>query len=245
MCSRNGTLFILVLFLMLFYDSTSLECTQLGPCICRLPNGYYYNLTSLADKEILEDEKFNLRVYFQPCKDISIFINESDVCSSGSGVSLCMYNMTSNITTNLGTIRDTQMKLLNSGNNEFPVFEIHHNNVTSIINILCVTDSDINFTIGKISHDTEKYYFNLVSPYGCKKEPQYRGLSTGSVLVILFFTFAGMYLIAGAIILKTLRGATGWEMLPNHDFWCELPSLVRDGVVFTFNCCRANSYERI
>ncbi|EFN78207.1 hypothetical protein EAI_08183, partial [Harpegnathos saltator] len=48
------------------------------------------------------------------------------------------------------------------------------------------------------------------------------GLSTGSVLVILFFTFAGMYLIAGAIILKTLRGATGWEMLPNHDFWCEL-----------------------
>jgi len=28
-------------------------------------------------------------------------------------------------------------------------------------------------------------------------------------------------------VLKALRGATGWEMVPNHDFWCKLPSLVK------------------
>jgi len=69
-------------------------------------------------------------------------------------------------------------------------------------------------------------YFYLSSPYGCKIELQ-KGLSTGSVLVILFFIFVGIYFIGGAIALKMLRGATGWEMLPNHNFWIELPSLVR------------------
>lgn len=53
MCIRNGTLIALALFLILFCDSTSSECTQLGPCVCRLPDGYYYNLTSLADKELV------------------------------------------------------------------------------------------------------------------------------------------------------------------------------------------------
>lgn len=115
----------------------------------------------------------------------------------------------------------------------------------------------------------------LISPYGCKME-SHKGLSIGSVLLILFFTIAGIYFIGGIITLRILRGATGWEMLPNHDFWTKLPSLVRvsdiiflikyncyyhyysfikkiillsfflqDGIVFTFNCCRADSYERI
>ena len=53
------------------------------------------------------------------------------------------------------------------------------------------------------------------------------GLSTGSLLVILFFVSVGVYFIGGIIVLKALRGATGWEMVPNHEFWCKLPSLVR------------------
>ncbi|XP_014469688.1 PREDICTED: cation-dependent mannose-6-phosphate receptor-like [Dinoponera quadriceps] len=245
MCCRNGTLVALALFLILFCDSTSSECTQLGPCVCRLPDNSYYNLTSLADKkEPLIADKDDLTVYFHPCKDISIPIsgNLNNPCFNGSGVSLCMLEKAKKII-NLGTINDTHMKLSN-GNNKFPVFEIHHDNMTSIINIVCVINSDVHFMIDQVFPDTKTYHFMLVSPYGCKKEPQ-RGLSTGSVLVILFFTFAGIYLIGGAVVLKTLRGATGWEMLPNHDFWCELPLLVRDGIVFTFNCCRANSYERI
>jgi len=49
----------------------------------------------------------------------------------------------------------------------------------------------------------------------------------GSVLVILFFVSAGVYFIGGIIVLKALRGATGWEMIPNHEFWYKLPSLVK------------------
>jgi hypothetical protein len=58
------------------------------------------------------------------------------------------------------------------------------------------------------------------------------GLSTGSVLVILFFVFTTLYFVGGAVALKLLRGAEGREMIPNYDFWVDLPNLVRVSV-----CC--------
>lgn len=58
------------------------------------------------------------------------------------------------------------------------------------------------------------------------------GLSTGSILVILFFMFTTLYFVGGAIALKLLRGAEGREMIPNYDFWVDLPHLVSVSV-----CC--------
>lgn len=57
-------------------------------------------------------------------------------------------------------------------------------------------------------------------------------ISMGSTLVILLFVFSGLYFIGGAIALKFLRGATGWELLPNHEFWCDLPSLIRVSIAY-------------
>lgn len=58
------------------------------------------------------------------------------------------------------------------------------------------------------------------------------GLSVGSVLVILFFVFTTLYFVGGAIALKLLRGAEGREMIPNYDFWVDLPNLVSVSI-----CC--------
>jgi hypothetical protein len=55
-------------------------------------------------------------------------------------------------------------------------------------------------------------------------------LSTGSVLVIVFFVFTTLYFVGGAIALRLLRGAKGKEMIPNYDFWVDLPNLVRVSV---------------
>lgn len=54
-----------------------------------------------------------------------------------------------------------------------------------------------------------------------------RGLSTGSVLVILLFVFSGIYFAGGALGLKFLRGAVGLELIPHYEFWSDLPGLVR------------------
>jgi len=85
--------------------------------------------------------------------------------------------------------------------------------------------------------------FNLTSkcccPNGCliaipKASPG--GLSTGSVLLITFFTLLIAYLIVG-ILWNLFNGAQGVEMLPNLQFWNELPTLVVEGISFTFSCC--------
>lgn len=51
---------------------------------------------------------------------------------------------------------------LPDGNNKFPVFEMHNNNITSIISIVCMTDSDIHFMVDRINQDARIY----VSIYG-------------------------------------------------------------------------------
>ncbi|XP_011881291.1 PREDICTED: cation-dependent mannose-6-phosphate receptor-like [Vollenhovia emeryi] len=248
MCCYNATFIVLSLFLILFCDPTSSECTQLAPCVCSLPDGYYYNLTGLANAEPFVDDKYNWTVHFHPCTNVKMKIDNKtpSACTNGTGVSLCMYNKTQPNQTLTGTIEETKMTMSSTGNT--PVFEIVHKDIKSIIEIVCFTaeENESTFTISKSPSAEPKAVnrFALMSPHGCKIAPE-KGLSTGSVLVILFFVCAGLYFIGGIVALKTLRGATGWEMVPNHEFWCKLPSLVRDGVVFTFSCCRADSYERI
>ncbi|KAL6261207.1 hypothetical protein P5V15_008732 [Pogonomyrmex californicus] len=250
MCCRGATFIVLSLFLILFCDTTSSECTQLMPCFCSLPDGSYYNLIALASSEPFTDTKFNLTAYFHPCTNRKIKVNEDNdtTCSNGTGVSLCIYDFrilkNKNETLNFGTVEETKLKLLDS--NKYPVFEMQHGGIKSIIKIVCHSDKETYFGI-EPPINSKEYEFTLRSPYGCKIIPksETKGLSTGSVLVILFFTFAGLYFFGGIIILKTLRGATGWEMIPNLDFWSTLPSLVKDGVIFVFGCCRGNTYERI
>lgn len=60
------------------------------------------------------------------------------------------------------------------------------------------------------------------------------GLSTGSMLVIMLLVFILVYFGGGMLTLRILRGAEGREMIPNVDFWTDLPYLVR---VSLFSFC--------
>ncbi|KAK0072416.1 hypothetical protein PV325_011392 [Microctonus aethiopoides] len=90
-----------------------------------------------------------------------------------------------------------------------------------------------------------KHNLTLLSSKTCLIRLKSLGLSTGSVLVILLCVFSSLYFIGGAVALKVFRGAVGLELIPNYDFWSDLPGLVRDGVAFTFSGCSIVSYERI
>jgi hypothetical protein len=61
------------------------------------------------------------------------------------------------------------------------------------------------------------------------------GLSTGSVLVILFVVFATLYFVGGAVALRLIRGAEGREMIPNYDFWVDLPNLIKVSILLILN----------
>ncbi|KAK2146353.1 hypothetical protein NP493_3697g00000 [Ridgeia piscesae] len=53
------------------------------------------------------------------------------------------------------------------------------------------------------------------------------GISTGSILLILFFVSVIVYLVGGTLLKHFLQGARGWEQIPNVSFWRDFPSLVR------------------
>ncbi|KAL0105629.1 hypothetical protein PUN28_015846 [Cardiocondyla obscurior] len=236
----DATIVVISLFLIFFCDPTSSECTQQGPCICVLPDGRYYNVTGLADSEPFRDSKNNLTVLFHPCTNVQMLLNNKTCGQNGQKVSLCMNNT---LTLLYGTVEETQMKWSTEGN--CPTFEVHHNDTKWIIDIICQKENRISFSLDyPLSPSSKTHRLTLASSYGCIIQPE-QGLSTGSILVIISFAIVVLYFISGVVALKTLRGATGRQMVPNHDFWCKLPSLVRDGIVFTFNCCRAGSYERI
>ncbi|KAG7212728.1 hypothetical protein KM043_012995 [Ampulex compressa] len=239
----NATFLILAIFLLFYCDTTSSECTQLTACSCAFPDGRRVDITKIGDSGILNATNKNYNIHFIPCANGRIMSGPNDTeCSTGKGTSLCAYNTNEKKFFNLGTIEESKMHL-ESPNSENVVLTFQRVNRTATIVLICNPPSKTHILLD--SANNTNYRLILESPMACKSYPHTKGLSTGSILVILCFVFSGIYFVGGALVLKFLRGATGWEMLPNHTFWCELPSLVRDGIVFTFNCCRADSYERI
>ncbi|KAH9524733.1 hypothetical protein Btru_027646 [Bulinus truncatus] len=103
----------------------------------------------------------------------------------------------------------------------------------SWLNVVC-RDVEANFTYENES-PLQTYIFTLYTRYGClPSNDKSGGLSVGSVLVILFFVLLLIYLVGGVLFLKYVRKAEGIEVIPNVEFWKDLPSLIKDGILFTF-----------
>jgi len=63
----------------------------------------------------------------------------------------------------------------------------------------------------------------------------------GIIFVIIVFALLGVYFIGGALYMKFARHAEGREIIPNHEFWFDLPSLIKDGCMFLVNKVRGRS----
>ncbi|XP_060596678.1 uncharacterized protein LOC132750682 [Ruditapes philippinarum] len=92
-----------------------------------------------------------------------------------------------------------------------------------------------------------QYYMTLTSNAACPvTAPDIveddGGLSTGSVLLIIFFVLLFVYLAAGITFNKVWRDVKGLEVLPNVDMWTSLLALIRDGCAFSLAAvCRKRS----
>ncbi|KOC67757.1 hypothetical protein WH47_11158 [Habropoda laboriosa] len=274
MYGKNGKLLMFGLFLIFCCKETSSKCKQLTSCSCVFPNGYGYSLSPLNDSTLVHTSNSNLfafymlifhinvtffflffsrpieavivgdnrAILFHPCTNVQMGI--SGECKKGKGASLCLQH--GNDSSVLGTAEETHLMV--EPVNSTVLFVVHHNNYTTKIALECCTSTQCPTLLVPpiLANDSKEYDLKLISPYSCKKLLMHKGLSTGTILLICFFSFSALYFIGGAIALKLLRGATGWEMVPDHKFWLEeLPSYVKDGVGFTFNCCHADSYQKI
>ncbi|XP_072029421.1 uncharacterized protein [Amphiura filiformis] len=80
-------------------------------------------------------------------------------------------------------------------------------------------------------------------PDGCKSSGGGGGggLSFGSILCILFVVLVFVYIVGGMVFMKVVKKAEGKEVVPNVNFWMELPNYIKDGFLFVKNGCKGDS----
>ncbi|XP_050596589.1 uncharacterized protein LOC126925261 [Bombus affinis] len=242
MIKKNEILFVFASLLIIFCEQTSSECRQLTGCSCMFPNWQGYSLMPLVNSRSINSTEQDCAFFFHPCTNKPLSNNQTSECHKGDGASLCA--TCNNNTFVLGKAEETKI-IIESDDSKPPIFMFHHKNYTTTIALSCCSSCETHLYVESINNTLKEYHLLLTSTYACKTLMHSKGLSIGSTLLIYLFVISGIYFIGGALTLKFLRGATGWEMMPNHSFWQSLPSLVKDGITFTFNCCRLDSYERI
>jgi len=95
-------------------------------------------------------------------------------------------------TQSFGTIEETTMKM--SGGNKYPIFELHHNNITAEINIVCLPNSDrTNFKIDKQNKfppsGSNQYVSTKVAIKYCHLFNDYAFKYISKLYVIMFIVF--------------------------------------------------------
>ncbi|XP_057310070.1 uncharacterized protein LOC130648064 [Hydractinia symbiolongicarpus] len=70
-----------------------------------------------------------------------------------------------------------------------------------------------------------------------------KNISTGSFILILFFPAVVLYFLLG-ILINRVRGHTGKDMIPQREFWSDLPELIMDGFAFTMATVTCHSEDR-
>ncbi|KAL5007419.1 hypothetical protein ScPMuIL_016225 [Solemya velum] len=118
---------------------------------------------------------------------------------------------------------------------------------TTRVMLTCVDSIEGELRIISEDKPEGEYMFELRSKYACRiLITLSEGVSTGTILLIIFFVLVFCYLVGGMLFLRFVKGARGMEMMPNSEFWTDLPAAVRDGTVFVFKGFKAdNTYEKI
>eukprot|EP01120_Amphizonella_sp_Union-15-10_P014217 TRINITY_DN6821_c0_g1_i2.p1 TRINITY_DN6821_c0_g1~~TRINITY_DN6821_c0_g1_i2.p1 ORF type:complete len:223 (+),score=29.64 TRINITY_DN6821_c0_g1_i2:215-883(+) len=88
---------------------------------------------------------------------------------------------------------------------------------------LSVVDSEPNFEI------------TLMTSFGCSTTGVSSGTSLGTILLILLFVVIIVYIISGILFNKFKKGESGMSLVPNLEFWKQLPGLVKDGALFIWS----------
>ncbi|XP_033749710.1 uncharacterized protein LOC117334293 [Pecten maximus] len=60
-------------------------------------------------------------------------------------------------------------------------------------------------------------------------------MTAGTVLIIIFFVSLTVYFTCGVMV-NLVRGFRGKDVLPQAEFWTQLPVLIADGFLFTCRC---------
>jgi len=108
-------------------------------------------------------------------------------------------------------------------------------------------DDPIFSAVEEVKHCS--YKIKVSSKYGCgKKSGSGGGGGDTAALVILLILIFGfiLYFGLGVLYQKKVKGAeSGRDLIIHNEFWCALPGLVKDGVLFITHGCKKGDYVSV
>ncbi|XP_022796290.1 uncharacterized protein LOC111334745 [Stylophora pistillata] len=260
---HNNAVRKLLVWLTVITYGVAEECEKLDQCSCKKGNGKIISLWDI-DGGSKEPAFKGLLALYPPGSSYKFDWNPCTKFSEGTGCS----NVFMCETTSYSTYADSVNKFVVESDGTTTIvynkIETGGRERTVTINLKC----DKNKYPGQMDGVTvkETTSASLTSKCACEdscRHPDFNrntgntGLSTGSILLIVFFPLLLVYFMAGLLYNKYHKGVNSFpEMIPNHSFWGEFPLLVKDGCVFTFEritrCCqrlflvsKRDSYEEI
>ncbi|XP_049874858.1 uncharacterized protein LOC126372970 isoform X1 [Pectinophora gossypiella] len=259
----DGSYCLHFVFILLGVVSFSVKaqdvCVQKTACSCEFSNGTGIDLSESAKSSFFTTQIYELRenntqyelatYYYHPCFDVLPKVNTTVPGSTCNiPLSICRHanimKPDGNVT---GTFKYVEGPYEYMGSSNFTKMSPDGHsiefangpslgkdtNVSSIMLLVCAeTDDRLDVYSAE---DPRKIVLSFYSRNACLRQIDEVGRSTGSTLLIIFFSFVVFYLVLGVCTKKFLMGATGVEVVPNLAFWSDLPNLVKDGWAFTLN----------
>eukprot|EP01122_Echinamoeba_exundans_P004045 TRINITY_DN14085_c0_g1_i1.p2 TRINITY_DN14085_c0_g1~~TRINITY_DN14085_c0_g1_i1.p2 ORF type:complete len:284 (-),score=41.04 TRINITY_DN14085_c0_g1_i1:191-1042(-) len=121
-------------------------------------------------------------------------------------------------------------------------------NRRTTIKIICdptVTGAPAGITGNIPDPNNLMYMITMRHANGCPSSAGATTLSAGSILLIILVVTFSIYFFGGILFNKYKLNMTGVDVIPNKDFWVDLPALVKDGGNFIITCGRGGSYEKV
>jgi hypothetical protein len=78
------------------------------------------------------------------------------------------------------------------------------------------------------------FYINGTSSHAC---PGGGNMDGGWIFIIIVVCLLFVYFVGGVVFNAAVKKQRGKEMVPNSEFWCDLPALIGDGFKFLIGKC--------
>ncbi|RZC41390.1 uncharacterized protein BDFB_002027 [Asbolus verrucosus] len=223
---------------VLIYSITCTDtnvCVQKSPCLCEFSEYSRIDISQATQKDqnpikpedFLQDEINGDIFYFHGCTD-GIFNLTAHKLNSTNNATILKGSLIYQSQGHAKVLGESSQIKFHTGPDEKGAYDLTYKGVNGSVlaSIHLICDSFNQPFIKVLPNTSNEQILVLSSPHACIIT-QHPGLSTGSVLLILFFIAVGIYFICGGIVLYFIRGARGLELIPNIDFWRGLPGLVK------------------
>ncbi|XP_071821008.1 uncharacterized protein [Apostichopus japonicus] len=221
-------------------------------CACTLDNNEgTFDLQGLVDDTVIprfSASKGNVTYMYDPCREFS-YGDCSDVaaCAVSNGVTpettIAVFNK--EMIYDYDDTNGPQLTMRYT-NGENPLIK------TSVL-FFCGKASDEDAVLQVILESPNEYSFSWNSSYICNLPilPEVARISFGTFLCIAVPVVFLCYFSFGFLYLFFIKHESWRNAIPHHEFWCDLPGLIKDGATYTWTSITgkfvgsSNGYQQI